>query len=105
MYTITIKSHTAPDTAYTVTFPDDNAQPPYCTCKGYGYRGTCSHLKEATEQLDALARSAIASAQPNSGLTQRVCTTCGTTLSGTHHKLDKCARCYMHEVHGLAQLG
>lgn len=101
MYTITVKSHTSDTTTYTVTFPDDPTSPPHCTCKGYGYRGTCSHLKEATQQLDQLvqqARSVIASAQPNSGPAQRACTTCGAPLTGTHAMLDRCARCYMHEV-------
>lgn len=97
MYTITVTSHTNPNTSYVVTFPDDPATPAYCTCKGYGYRRTCSHLKEATLKLDEQLQLAIASAQPNSG-PNRQCMQCGATLSGTHHKLDKCAACIMHEV-------
>lgn len=100
-----IKSHTNPNVTYTVTFPDSG--PPYCTCKGYGYRRTCSHIKEAIEQLDEQLKIDLVAADAKEeyfGVRPKLdgtldaailCPTCGhVTLMGTHHRLDKCAACY-----------
>jgi hypothetical protein len=96
MLTFTIKSHTDPTTTYTVTFPDEAGASPYCTCKGYGYRRMCSHITEATKQLDAsverMRDSLVGALQAVTG--NRACRMCGAPLTGTHHKLDKCAACY-----------
>lgn len=96
MPTLTIKSHTNPDQSYLVTLPLQPDQLPSCTCKGYGYRRTCSHIKEAIVQLDEQLQQVIASADAREEYfgVQPVCRSCGAPLTGTHHKLDKCPACY-----------
>ena len=89
----TIKSHTDPTVSYTVTFPDTGE--PYCTCKGYGYRRTCSHIKEAQTLMDIEIACRTQASHP---LLQNYCATCNAPLTGTHAMLDKCANCYRQEA-------
>lgn len=100
---LTIKSHTDPNTEYLVTFPDDTngVTQAHCTCKGYGYRRTCSHITEARAQLEKLVVNAVAML-PGMAAKLRHCLTCSTPLVGTHAMLDKCAACYRKEVFGAA---
>jgi len=43
---IKVRSSSDPDKVYTVV-PGDEETEPSCTCRGYRFRGTCKHLKEA----------------------------------------------------------
>ena len=97
--TVKIASHTNPNHSYTVTFPV-NAEP-YCECKGFGYRKTCSHIKEAADKLleQFVQREFSKPALDR----QLVCLTCGVPLSGTHAFLDKCAACYRKETFSVAR--
>lgn len=98
--TVKIASHSEANKSYTVTFPV-NAEP-YCECKGYGYRKTCSHIKEAADMLlDQFIKQQSQlppGAMNHTHDLQHFCLTCGAPLTGTHAMLDKCAACYRKEV-------
>lgn len=100
--TVSVQSHSDPRVKYTVTFPV--TEQPYCTCKGYGYRRSCSHITEAANiLLDEFLKQQHELPVPalnNASQLQHYCTGCGTPLVGTHALLTQCAACYRHDTLG-----
>lgn len=91
--TFSIKSHSSPGQSYKVSL-DTFSGTWYCPCKGYGYRRTCSHIKEAIAQLDKQTEQLVANLEVSTKLLQtNHCKQCGVALSGTHAFLDQCAAC------------
>lgn len=103
--TVKVASHSEKGKSYIVTFPV-NGQP-YCECKGYGYRKTCSHIKEAADKLlDQFIKQGMVPASKHEQIAQGLaimhCMSCDEPLLGTHAFLDKCAACYRKEVFSYA---
>lgn len=90
-----IQSHTDKNKTYTVTAHDTGWS---CTCVGYGYRQSCSHIKEVQQKLIAELTIALQNTEPS--LIKYFCKTpdCGLELVGTHHRVGKCPQCYRNEV-------
>lgn len=98
----TVQSHTDPTKTYTVTIPDDLLDPtstaePSCTCVGYGYRRTCSHIKEVLTKLNNLLLDDLYTLRDHAP-TPHTCQSCGTILTGTHHNLALCPACTRKEA-------
>lgn len=51
MEEVCIPSHSVPGKMYTVAIIDLDSDELVCECDGYQFRGTCSHLAEAKEQV------------------------------------------------------
>ena len=49
---VEIPSNSDPGTVYRVKLVQGVAS---CECKGFGYRGTCSHIRAALDRLDVAA--------------------------------------------------
>lgn len=96
--TVTIKSHSVKNKSYTVVFPTN--EQPYCQCKGYLYRRTCSHIKQAADQLLGQIIKEQLAIPPHTR--PSVCLTCAAPLSGTHAYLSKCAACYRAQTFSRA---
>lgn len=96
---VVVPSHTSKNTSYTVVFP--TIEQPYCNCKGFGYRRTCSHIKEAANSLlGQLIKDQLAEGARLHPATTSYCTTCGAKLTSTHaaSPVSKCTACYRAET-------
>jgi hypothetical protein len=91
----TVASHTDKSKTYTVTAHDTGWS---CTCVGYGYRQTCSHIKEVQQRLISELTIALSNTDP--ALVKYFCRSegCGVELTGTHTFTGKCPQCYRNEV-------
>jgi hypothetical protein len=91
-----IQSHTDSSKQYTVTAHPTGTWS--CTCVGYGYRQTCSHIKEVQQRLISELQVLLTNTEPN--LIRYFCRSegCGLELTGTHHRVGKCPQCYRNEV-------
>lgn len=90
-----IQSHTDSSKTYTVT-AHHNSTTWSCTCVGYGYRQTCSHIAEAKQRLIQDLQTALANTDTT--LIRYFCKGCGVELTGTHTFTGKCPTCTRKEV-------
>lgn len=99
---VVVPSHSQPNTSYTVVFP--TIEQPYCNCKGFGYRRTCSHIQEAANSLlNLVLKEQLAQAAANE---QPTCTTCGQPITTSTHAaspVSKCMACYRAETFSKAR--
>lgn len=96
----TVQSHTDPTKTYTVTIPDNllhTNEEPSCTCVGYGYRRTCSHIKEVLTKLNNMLLDDLYTLRDHAPTTHN-CTVCGTQLTGAHTFTGKCPSCTRKEA-------
>lgn len=81
-----VDSHTERNKSYHVTVTPEGAT---CECKGYGYRGTCSHIKEVLSENPLPPQDLLEHAV--SGIAH--CTNCGRVLPATHVASGLCPEC------------
>jgi hypothetical protein len=91
-----IQSHTDKNKQYTVTAHPTGSWS--CTCVGYGYRSSCSHIAEAKQKLIQDLQTVLL--KVDTTLIRYFCKTpgCGLELTGTHTFTGKCSQCYRNEV-------
>jgi hypothetical protein len=87
-----VPSHTDPHTTYTVLL---GATASSCTCKGYGYRRTCSHIDEVRKWLSDILSQPIPPPTPDP---RRYCNTCAKPLPATHVASGLCPSCLSYQT-------
>ena len=78
-YEIQVPSGSDPDRVYTVLvpWPDDGVEDLMCECKGFVYRGRCSHQDEAFEILCRWTSAEGPEKQTKEQRREHVCPRCG----------------------------
>lgn len=86
-----VDSHTAKGIQYRVLLHSEGAT---CECKGYGYRGTCSHIDEVMQENPATLAMALYNETPTNSPSIPKCRQCGTPIPPTHTASGLCAMCF-----------